>query len=213
VESFCVFFGPRLARGVLRDLTAVPERLLDDPWRPGEAVQVVERTYPHDDVISPALRLLHGRMSQGPPVEEGSLGEALHDLLARLIRAQGMLRGEVAALSAVRAATREEIYRRVALARDYARALFDQAVTLDDMARVACLSPNHLLRCFKEAFGQTPHQFLIDTRLQRAQELLACTDLPVTEVCLAVGFHSLGSFSWLFRRRTGLSPQDYRRSR
>jgi AraC-like DNA-binding protein len=118
---------------------------------------------------------------------------------------------EVEKLPAARQATREELYRRLHHARDYAAALFHQPVTLDDMARVACLSPNHLLRTFKGAFGQTPHQFITTRRLEEAGRLLRTSQQPVTEICYAVGFESLGTFSWLFHRRFGVSPSQYRR--
>ena len=68
-----------------------------------------------------------------------------------------------------------------------------------------------LLRLFKQAFGRTPHQFLTHRRIERAKHLLARTERPVTEICLDVGFESLGSFSHLFRRETGASPTAYRR--
>ncbi|MBA3357135.1 MAG: helix-turn-helix transcriptional regulator [Pyrinomonadaceae bacterium] len=77
----------------------------------------------------------------------------------------------------------------------------------------ACLSPNHFLRTFKQAFHQTPHQYLTRIRLEHAQGLLAQTNQPVTDVCFAVGFESLGSFSWLFRQRVGLAPEAYRRAK
>ncbi|MGH7492706.1 MAG: helix-turn-helix domain-containing protein [bacterium] len=93
------------------------------------------------------------------------------------------------------------------------RACFHQPVTLAETARVACLSTNHLLRTFKQAFQKTPHQYLTELRLQQARELLLHTDFPVTEVCAAVGFASLGSFSWLFRRRVGMAPEAYRRQK
>jgi AraC-like DNA-binding protein len=64
---------------------------------------------------------------------------------------------------------------------------------------------------FKQVFGATPHQYLTARRLERARYLLAHTDQPVTEICLSVGFASLGAFSWLFRRRVGVSPAAYRR--
>ena len=63
---------------------------------------------------------------------------------------------------------------------------------------------------FKQAFGQTPMQFLQARRLDEARRLLSGTDQPVTAICLAVGFESLGSFSWLFRKRFGLSPRQFR---
>jgi AraC-like DNA-binding protein len=88
--------------------------------------------------------------------------------------------------------------------------MFERRVTLEDLARVSCLSPNHLLRTFRQAFGQTPHQFLVERRLEEAKRLLRDRDVPVTEICMKVGFESLGSFSALFRKRFGASPSEWR---
>src|SRR5262249_15406778 len=79
-------------------------------------------------------------------------------------------------------------------------------------ARVACLSPFHFHRLFARAFGETPHSFVTRMRLDRARALLAADHLPVTEICLAVGYDSLGSFSTLFRSRTGMTPAEFRRT-
>jgi AraC-like DNA-binding protein len=83
-------------------------------------------------------------------------------------------------------------------------------VRLSQLARVAAMSPFHFLRLFRTTFGQTPHQFAMDVRLERAKRLLAETNLSITAICDAVGYVSLGSFSTLFRNRTGMSPRDYR---
>jgi AraC-like DNA-binding protein len=125
---------------------------------------------------------------------------------------QGTLE-EASALNAVRASTREELYRRLVLAKDYISACFDRPLTLSEIARVACLSPNHLLRSFRQAFRQTPHQFLTAKRLEHARKMLVGTTLSVTDICFSVGFESLSSFSRLFRRHTGFSPNEYRRKR
>lgn len=68
------------------------------------------------------------------------------------------------------------------------------------------MSPFRFIRRFHAVFGSTPHQFRIDTRLNRAKVLLAGRDLSVTDVCLEVGFTSLGTFSDLFARRVGAPP-------
>jgi AraC-like DNA-binding protein len=131
--------------------------------------------------------------------------------MQRLLQVHYNVYREAELLPAARAATREELYRRVHRARDFAAASFDQPITLNELANVAGLSPNHLLRTFRQAFGQTPHQYLTTLRLQRAQLLLSSSDVSVTEICFSIGFESLGSFSWLFRRRFGVSPDAFRR--
>jgi hypothetical protein len=73
------------------------------------------------------------------------------------------------------------------------------------------MSPFHFIRQFRAVFGSTPHQFRIQSRLDKAKELLALSEFSVTEVCMEVGFNSLGSFSDLFTRRVGVSPSVYRR--
>lgn len=72
------------------------------------------------------------------------------------------------------------------------------------------MSRFQLIRRFRALFGVTPHQCLIEARMDRAKLLLAVTGYSITRICLEVGFVSLGSFSALFRRRVGLAPSAYR---
>lgn len=89
--------------------------------------------------------------------------------------------------------------------------MHDRPLSIDDLAREAGVSPFHFIRRFHALFGVTPHQFRIDARLDRAKELLALSDYSVTDVCMEIGFSSLGSFSDLFARRVGVAPSVYRR--
>lgn len=89
---------------------------------------------------------------------------------------------------------------------------YAEPLTVGLLARRARLSPFHFIRTFRAATGLTPHQYVRERRLERARHLLSTTPMPVTEVCQAVGFTSLGSFSTLFRRSTGQSPAAYRAS-
>ena len=88
---------------------------------------------------------------------------------------------------------------------------YAERLDVDALARSAWVSPSYFRRSFKAAFGETPHQYLTSRRLERAKALLRAGDLSVTEVCHAVGFSSLGSFSSQFRRVVGESPSAYRR--
>ena len=100
---------------------------------------------------------------------------------------------------------------RVCRARDLIRDCFTETITLDDCALEAGLSPWHLLRAFRSAFGETPKEFLTRLRLDRARHLLTITPRSVTDVCLDVGFSSLGTFSVLFKKHVGCSPREFRR--
>jgi AraC-like DNA-binding protein len=142
--------------------------------------------------------------------EAGWIAEQLHKIVERLLRVHKLVLNDAARLNNVRRSTREELYRRVCRGRDYADAMFAEPITLAAMAQAACLSPNHFLRTFRHVFRQTPHQFLTSRRLDEARRLLMRADSSVTDVCLAVGFESLGSFSTLFRNRFGVSPSEHR---
>jgi AraC-like DNA-binding protein len=83
-------------------------------------------------------------------------------------------------------------------------------LNLDQIAAQAYCSRFHLIRLFRRGLRQTPHQYLTRRRLERARTLLADSDLPITAICFAVGFRSVGSFSALFHRVVGLAPTAYR---
>lgn len=95
-------------------------------------------------------------------------------------------------------------------ARAFMDAHLDQPLDLAQIAARANYSTFHFIRAFRKAFHETPHQYLIRKRLDKAKELLATTNLPITEICFAVGFESLGSFSALFQKRVGWAPTVYR---
>jgi len=210
VESFCLFFAPGFAEELHRSLVTPADHLLDDPELLDlTPIHFFERTYRHDNLLSPWLFSLRSLFVEHR-YEPNWLYEQFHTLMLQLLQINFNVYKEVEALPALRATTREELYRRLYRAREYASALFDTPITLKDMANVASLSPNHFLRMFKQLFHQTPHQYLIQKRLERAQYLLVSTDSSVTEICFALGFESLSSFSWLFHQRIGCSPTMYR---
>jgi AraC-like DNA-binding protein len=106
---------------------------------------------------------------------------------------------------------RHEGFRRLCQARDLLRELREPSPTIADLAREVHISPFHFIRQFEAVFGVTPHQFRIQTRLDAAKHLLATGRHSVTDVCMEVGFSSLGSFSSLFAERIGEPPSAYRR--
>jgi AraC-like DNA-binding protein len=95
-------------------------------------------------------------------------------------------------------------------AKDLADARYAEPLTVADLASAAGLSPAYFSREFRRTFGESPHQYLLTRRLERAAALLRTTDRPVTEICFAVGLASLGSFITSFRRVFGRTPLAYR---
>jgi AraC-like DNA-binding protein len=106
---------------------------------------------------------------------------------------------------------RHEGFRRLCQARDLLREVNEPSRSIAEIARDVQISPFHFIRLFEAVFGVTPHQFRIQSRLDAAKDLLANGQHSVTDVCLQVGFSSLGSFSVLFTQRVGEPPSAYRR--
>jgi transcriptional regulator GlxA family with amidase domain len=95
-------------------------------------------------------------------------------------------------------------------AKDLADARYAEPLDLDALAAAAHVSKYHFTRSFAEAYGETPMRYLTLRRIERAQDLLRSANLTVTEICMLVGFASLGSFSSTFRTLVGETPTQYR---
>ena len=89
-------------------------------------------------------------------------------------------------------------------------ASYDHRLDIGTLCDEAHVSRFHFIRIFRRRLSETPHQYPMRKRIDKARELLATTDMTVTDICFAVGFESLGSFSSLFRRAVGWPPSVYR---
>lgn len=210
-ETFLVGFWPGFAEEILRSLVTPADRLLNDTKLARfQPVEFFPQLYARDELVSPILDELRCAIHLGG-LTTGWLEEWNHRLLHRLLLVHRRVGREIDVLPGARASTRAEYYQRLNRARDFMESHLDRTLDLGQISAEAWLSPHHFLRLFKQVYHETPHQYLTRRRIERAQWLLVHTELPVTDVCYAVGFESLGSFSWLFRKRTGFSPDQYRK--
>lgn len=106
---------------------------------------------------------------------------------------------------------RHDTIRWLRRARDHVDRNYHQPLELEDLAAVARLSKFHFHRLFRETYGVTPGNYVSQRRIERAQDLLRTSNLTVTEVCMTVGFSSLGSFSSRFRGIVGETPSEFQR--
>lgn len=104
----------------------------------------------------------------------------------------------------------EERFRRLLRARDHIDVHYREPLDVRTLARIALMGRAHFIREFKAAFGETPYRYLQRRRVERAMYLLRWTERSVTEVCLEVGFNSLGTFTRTFAGIVGEPPSRYR---
>jgi AraC-like DNA-binding protein len=104
----------------------------------------------------------------------------------------------------------EELNRRMLRARDAIDRAYSQPLDIPNLAAIANVSEAHFIRTFRATFGETPHRYLQRRRVERAMFKLSETEGSITDICLDVGFNSLGTFSRTFREVVGVSPSEYR---
>lgn len=100
---------------------------------------------------------------------------------------------------------------RLNASRDFISDNYQTRLSLPDIAKHSYMSPFHFLRVFKDAYGETPNEFLIRLRVDQAKNMLITGNFSVSEICEKLGYTSLGSFSSMFLKQTGMAPTVYRR--
>ena len=223
VETFCLFFRPGFVEDVHRVEDGDPVALLDEPFAAepveekstaanGNArlrVEFFETLHEHDALVSPLLKRMYARVSEGTATQEW-LEDQFFAVARAMLKVRGRSEKQAARIPAKKLSTKRELYKRLLRGKDFLDSFHAEELQLNKVARTACVSPYHFHRLFREAFGETPNQYLQRRRLERARELLTSTERGVTEISLDVGFESSTSFSALFRRTFGYSPREYR---
>lgn len=210
VESFCIFFKDEFAAEVFHSLKATNNVLLSDPYKDTGSIRFFDKTYHKNNTLSSQLETFKQIL---PSLELGSVGyeEQFHKIMGSILNEHFNTYKEIESLHAIRNSTREELYRRVSIAHDYIRSYYNEPLKLDEVAKAACLSPNHLLRTYSQIYGRTPHQHISLFRIQKAKQLLAELDHNMTEISFELGFQNPVSFSKMFKQHVGLSPKEYRK--
>ncbi len=128
-----------------------------------------------------------------------------------LLETQSEIFEKINRLTSAKLSTKKELYRRLLQAQEYIHENLHTNLDLDTLSQVACLSKFHFIRLFKEVFEQTPRQYLIACRLERASKLLLNSSKSFHEICLDVGLKDSSSFGRLFKKNFGATPHIYRR--
>lgn len=210
-EMILVAFRPGFAERLLHTLITSQDKLLDDPFfEPGQPVHFFEKTYDADPRICQLFSRLRRLIDEDLLTrKEADLDGIYTALLIRMLEIHRNLKGEINKLGSVKAATRVELFRRLSIAKDFMDAHLDRRIHLDEVAKVACLSPHHFKRSFKTLFGLPPHQYHIGKRLEFCRQQLGLGISPVFEIGRQAGFEDASSFIRLFRERYACTPAAY----
>jgi AraC family transcriptional regulator len=199
-----IAFQVGLAEKLLQGLRDDDHRLLDDPFHSQNSkTHFLEKTYPlNSSIFSTVTRLTQIN-------DAAELDQSLEDLLLEIVQGQMSIRKEILSIKKSKASTRFEVYKRLHWSLDYLHENFASDITVEQLARVACLSTFHYKRLFSEVFKISPYQYLIRLRLETACVLLK-SDRKVSEICQHVGWKDPSSFTRLFKRQFFFTPEQFR---
>jgi AraC-like DNA-binding protein len=141
------------------------------------------------------------------PWQQSELDAILFELIGDFLCENAETKKKINRIDVKKRETKEELYRRLTTLVDYMYSSLYDSLTLDEMAKIACLNKFHLLSVFKDLFHTTPVQFFRELKLQRAHELLQ-EQRSVSDVCYSLGFESIGSFSNLFKKHFRIPPSS-----
>lgn len=212
VESFTINFTSEFIKEIMPSLQQAPGQLLDAPSpSDSENLEFIQHFHLHDTLITPLIariRLLVKDFRQN----QLELEDAYYYFFKALVQKYHDSNQIINKAPATRKSTKVELTRRLARARDFMDSNFTKAISLEDIAQVACMSQYHLLDCFKAIYALTPYQYLTQVRLEEAKKLLETRDVSVQQVCQSVGYEDISSFSKLYKKTFGISPSKTRRN-
>jgi AraC-like DNA-binding protein len=175
------------------------------------APEFLETLYPFAGDIRYTVMHLKHQLDKGMDNEMLMNEYLYHCLLNYYGIYQTEILQKLSRLSFTKTKTKEEILKRLAVAKDFINSNYNKNVLLEDISACCCLSVNHLLRTFKEAYGISPYQYLIQLRINRAKQLLQSTNYPLSEIVGLIGFENTSSFIRLFKQLVKMTPAKFRK--
>lgn len=168
---------------------------------------------PASHTVTPAFRRLAMRVVRAVLAhrDEYTLQSAVDDLLGGVVDLQAEFAGMIERCPGRTLTQRQNVFLRLQRVRNLMATRCEQELDIPELARVASYSPWHFIRAFHSVYGETPHAYLVDRRLERARRLVRSSPLAISEIASASGFENRCAFSRLFRQRFGISAAALRR--
>lgn len=215
VTSFSINFSQAFVYDFVRSVRKTDAELLELPLDPGgsEALEFPLAIFPFRGDLKYTVMNLKRNLQAGLEDELLLNDYLFHCLFSYYKIYHSEVTGRFESLNFLHSRTRQEVLKRLLIAKDYIISNYQQKLNLEAISGVACMSKNHFLRAFKQAYHISPYQFLLQVRLERARYLLESLDYPVREVAAIVGFDCPSSFNQLFRATHQVTPARYRAAR
>lgn len=207
-EMMLIAFKPGYAEEILYSVMTQEDKLLDDPFNTvGQPIQFFEKTYDSDPYIKNTFTWLRGLMNENIGWKKSvDLDSVYSGILMRLLQIHREVYADINKIDSVKFSTRKELYKRLTIGKEYLDNNLHRKINIEEVSRIASLSPHHFKRAFKNLFGHTPYDYHVTKRLEYSRRLMEGGGLTVSEICHQIGFEDPSSFIRLFKNRYGCTP-------
>lgn len=210
VEALCFYLDPEQVLHAYENIH--PQFALEGvaPIR-SDQLRFMEKIYSvHENELGHYLQELIPSLRREELEPHLDFNEVFATLAEKLVLSQLEVNRRLQSIKNARRSTREEIFRRVSRARNFIDDKYLEDLNLEEMAGLAFLSKYHFLRCFKEVYGISPYQYVIQKRLEHSQMLLQDERKTLSEIAYQTGFIDRRAFNRAFRKAYGFSPSEFR---
>lgn len=213
VEGFCIFLTEETLAEVYAAANTSTDRLLDMPdSKPRQHFEFLEKNFSlRENVLGACLQNLKQQLCMPGKDKLMDWDRFYFNLAESLLDTKKLINHQLETIPAAKFATRQEIFRRISQARNYILEQYAQPLPLEEIARVAHFSAYHTARLYHAVYGITPHQHILQLRIQRAMELLRQNISP-TEAAYLLSFSDRRAFAKVFKKITGVSPAHFQQS-
>lgn len=214
VSNLSISFAPLFLKDFHKTQSKSHRALLDDPFNEEEIADGIflETIYPFTGDMKNNIMHLKQQLEHDEP-DDMLINEYLHYCLINYYKIYNReFVDKSANLNCLNRSTKVEILKRLTLAKEFITSNYNKNIELENIAQHACLSVNHLLRTFKQAYGKSPHQYLVQVRIDRSKYLLKNTNYTISEIVEIIGFECPSSFIRLFKNQNRTTPGKFRMS-
>jgi len=212
-EGISIFLDKILINEVYSALTTKEEQLIDNGISEIRTLnpEFFEYTFNHGDILGKLLEELSTTIKMSAKHKTNLPKEIYYLIAEKLIQSQKNVRLEIGEISRKKKSTREELYKKALVAKDYINDTALIEFNLDSLSRNVGLSKYHLIRVFKSAFSVTPYQYHLLIKVNHAKIHLLNNSFSLETIAYLCGFNDVFSFSKTFKKISGFTPSEFRR--
>ncbi len=210
VKGYCLFLTEKTICETVQVLNSPFEKSLDSPFNCGwQQQEFMVKTYQlEENSFGRCLHRLRNKLNEASGKEVVDWDAVFQEIATEFLHSHRQIGHHLQSIPCVRTLTKQEIYRRLSIAYGFILENFEQPISLDELQKEALLSKYHLVRLYRQVYGLTPYQHLLQKRIEKAKKLLS-QDYSPTETAIQLSFSDRRAFAKVFKEMVGVPPSIF----